>query len=105
MTAPANVTTDTELRCALTGRVLSPDEAYWAPPLVTFRELISAIASTALRAPSQLRYVLLAEQPDVAYAPEARELLARRRNAEQIKFLLSVLLSLLIIVGLIYLLA
>jgi hypothetical protein len=81
-----------ELRCALTGRVLSPDEAYWAPPVVTVRELITTFVSTLMRTPGSLGQVLLGELPNVPYAPEAREQLAARRTAEQLKLLGLVLL-------------
>jgi hypothetical protein len=99
MTSPSHAA-DAELHCALTGRVLSPDEAYWAPPLVTFNQLVTTIAATALRAPAQLGHLLTAEQADVAYAPEARELLVRRRSVEQAKFLGALLVGLLIIAAL-----
>lgn len=76
-----------ELRCALTGRPLTHDEAHWAPPLVTVRELVATVASTLLRTPGALGQVLLADMPNVPYAPEARERLAARRTAEQAKLL------------------
>lgn len=76
-----------ELQCALTGRVLSADEAYWAPPLITTGELIKTVTTTALRTPSNLGQVLLDEQPNVPYAPEARQELGSRRSVEQLKLL------------------
>jgi hypothetical protein len=82
---------DTQLYCALTGRPVTPEEAYWAPPLVTFKELASMTLSTLIRSPSMIGHILMAEQPDVPYSPEARDLLAKRRQAEQIKLLLALL--------------
>lgn len=76
-----------ELRCALTGRILSPEEAHWAPPLVTVRELIATFVTTLLRTPGSLGQVLMGELPNVPYAPEARDQLAARRTAEQLKLL------------------
>jgi hypothetical protein len=76
-----------ELRCALTGRPLRADEAYWAPPLITARQLLATIFRTLFTAPGALGQLLLGELPNVPYAPEAREQLAARRTAEQLKIL------------------
>jgi hypothetical protein len=78
---------ESDIRCALTGRSLRPDEAYWAPPLVTVGELVATIWRTMTTTPGNLSYVLMSEQPNVAYAPEARQELARRRSTEQVKLL------------------
>src|SRR5262245_52943179 len=94
-----------QLFCALTGQPLSPTEAYWAPPLVTARELITTIGRTALRAPGTLGHILFAEQPNVPYAPAAREQLAARRSAEQLKLLVGLLLAIALIATPIVLLA
>jgi hypothetical protein len=80
-----------QLYCALTGVPIGADEAYWAPPLVTFRQLLAAIAH-GLHAPSTLGTTLFAEQPNVPYAPAARAQLAARRSAEQLKLLVGLLL-------------
>ncbi|NNJ09939.1 hypothetical protein EKD04_006330 [Chloroflexales bacterium ZM16-3] len=80
-----------EIHCALTGRVLHPDEAYWAPPLVTMGDLVTTLWKTATTNPGGLGQVLMSEQPNVAYAPEARQELARRRSAEQLKLLVLLL--------------
>jgi hypothetical protein len=81
-----------QLFCALTGKPISAEEAYWAPPLVTTRQLVTTILRTLTRSPGNLGYVLLAEQPNVPYAQDAREQLAARRSAEQLKLLLGLLL-------------
>jgi hypothetical protein len=81
-----------QLFCALTGKPVSAAEAYWAPPLVTTRELVSTIVRVGLSAPGTLGNVLFQEQPNVPYAPEAREQLAARRSAEQLKLLIGLLL-------------
>lgn len=95
---------DGELRCALTGRTLTAAEAYWAPPLITTRELVSTLFQTLLRAPGTLGQVLLNELPNVPYAPEAREQLAARRTAEQLKLLgLLLLVAALLIVPIVLL--
>ncbi len=83
-----------QLYCSLTGRPISRDEAYWAPPLVTARELVTTILSTLIRAPHQLGYILFTEQPNVPYAKDVREQLAQRRSAEQLKLLIGMLVVL-----------
>ncbi len=93
------------LVCALTGRVLTKDEAYWAQPLITANQLVSTLARTALSNPGGLAAVLSADLPDVPYAPEARELLAKRRSAEQVKLLVGLLLiGALVVLPVLYLL-
>lgn len=87
-----------QLFCALTGRPISAEAAYWAPPLVTARELVVTVLTTLVRAPSTLGMILFAEQPNVPYAQEAREQLAARRSAEQLK-LLGVLLFALVLIA------
>jgi hypothetical protein len=95
---PIRPTAHEPLHCALTGKPISADEAYWAPPLVTARELVTTVAKTAWQSPGLLGVVLMAEQPDVPYAPEVREQLAARRSAEQAKLLVLLLIVLAIIV-------
>ncbi|NJN18927.1 MAG: hypothetical protein HC822_23050 [Oscillochloris sp.] len=80
------------LTCALSGRPLKPEEAYWAPPLVTTRDLISTIFRTLTTTPGALGQVLMAEMPNVPYAPEMREELGARRTSEQLKLLAVLLL-------------
>ena len=81
-----------QLYCALTGAPISAEEAYWAPPLVTFRQLLAAIGHGLAHSPGTLGTILFAEQPNVPYAPAAREQLAARRSAEQLKLLVGLLL-------------
>jgi hypothetical protein len=79
------------LFCALTGRPISHAEAYWAPPLVTARQLVSTVLRTLVTAPANLGPLLFDEQPNVPYAADVRERLAARRSAEQLKLLLGLL--------------
>jgi hypothetical protein len=95
-----------ELRCALTGRQLSAEEAYWAPPLITTAELVRTVTQTLFTAPGTLGQVLMADLPSVPYAPEARDLLARRRSVEQVKLLgLLLVIATLLIVPIVFLVA
>ncbi len=97
-----NDETTTELRCSLTGRPLTPEEAYWAPPLITARDLVTVFFKTLVTNPAALRDILLSDLPDVPYAPEARPLLARRRSVEQAKLLGLLLIIAVVVVGLIF---
>jgi hypothetical protein len=97
---PANhaVVIEEQLRCALTGKPISADTAYWAPPLVTASELVSTIVRGVLHSPGTLSQVLLAEQPNVPYDPAVRAQLAARRSSEQVKLLVGLLLAIAVIV-------
>ena len=88
-----------QLYCALTGQPVSAAEAYWAPPLVTARDLVATIARVGLRSPGALGHILFDEQPNVPYAPDAREQLAARRSTEQLKLLAGMLLAVALIVA------
>ncbi len=87
-----------QLRCALSGKPISAETAYWAPPLITARQLVAAITNSLLRAPGTLSHVLFDEQPNVPYAPELREQLAARRSSEQLKLLAGLLLIITLVV-------
>ena len=104
-TDQAPIVVDEQLFCSLTGEPLRAGDAYWAPPLVTARELMAAVITTLVRTPGNLGHVLFAEQPNVPYAPHARERLAARRTAEQLKLLAGLLLAVALIVIPIVLLA
>ncbi|MCG8348009.1 MAG: hypothetical protein MI924_09550 [Chloroflexales bacterium] len=94
-----------EVQCALTGKPINPHEAYWAPPLVTARQLIGTMATTLLQNPGNLGHILFDEQPNVPYAPEVREELGARRTAEQLKLLVLLLFIAAVILAPIVLLA
>ena len=94
-----------QLYCSLTGRALDAAEVYWAPPLVTARELVTTIVTTLLRSPGSLGHILLTEQADVPYAQDVRDQLADRRSAEQLKLLVGLLVAAVLIATPILLLA
>lgn len=95
-----------ELRCALTGRPLTAEEAYWAPPLITARQLIDTTLRTLFSVPGDLGAMLTVELPNVPFAPEARPELGSRRTAEQLKLLaLLMLIAALLIVPIVLLVA
>jgi hypothetical protein len=101
----ANETVQEQLYCALTGKPIDAETAYWAPPLVTARELITTIISGALHSPGTLSHILFAEQPNVPYDPAIRAELAARRSSEQLKLLVGLLSAIALMVVPIVLLA
>jgi hypothetical protein len=90
---------DEMVRCALTGKEIPANEAYWAPPLITTWQLIKTIVSNLVRSPGNLGMILFEKQDDVPYAPDARDELASRRTIEQLKLLgvLLVILALIVV--------
>jgi hypothetical protein len=87
-----------QLHCALTGKPISQADAYWAPPLVTARDLVGVVFANILHTPGNLSHVLFGEQANVPYAQDARDLLAQRRTAEQLKLLVGLLVIVALIV-------
>ena len=93
-----NTVVDEQLFCSLTGRPIEHDEAYWAPPLITARQLASAVFTALFRAPGTLGHVLFDEQPNVPYAKDIRDQLAARRSSEQLKLLVGLLVVVALVV-------
>lgn len=89
---------DEQVTCALTGKMISATEAYWAPPLITTSQLVSTTLRVLFTAPGMLGHVLFGEQPNVPYDPDVREELAARRSAEQLKLLVGLLVVVALIV-------
>lgn len=85
--------------CALCQKVMAKDEARRGQPFITARQLASTIFSTALRSPSLLGDILFKEMDQVDYCAECREIVAERRQSEQLKFLFGMLLILAIVIG------
>ena len=94
-----------QLYCALSGVPVKAETAYWAPPLVTARELVAAIVRGAMHSPGTLSHILFADQPNVPYDPAVREQLAARRSSEQLKLLVGLLAAIALVVIPIVLLA
>ncbi|MEO7912772.1 MAG: hypothetical protein ABIV47_24240, partial [Roseiflexaceae bacterium] len=57
-TAPTKEIVHEQLYCALTGVPVSAEEAYWAPPLVTFRQLMATITHGLMHSPGTLGTIL-----------------------------------------------
>lgn len=66
---------------------VSPEEAYWAPPLITTRALLDTLIRILFTNPAALGQILFGEQPNMPYAPDVRHELASRRSVEQLKLL------------------
>ncbi|MBP1467182.1 hypothetical protein EYB53_015820 [Candidatus Chloroploca sp. M-50] len=89
---PSTTVIKGELHCALTGKSIGPEHAYWAPPLITTRQLITTFVQTLFTNPGALGEVLLGELPNVPYDPAVRQELGNRRTAEQLKLLVFLLM-------------
>lgn len=68
-------------------------------PLITARQLATVTATTATRAPKMLGEILFREIEQVDYCEDCREVVAERRQSEQMKFLLGMLLVIALVVG------
>lgn len=64
------------------------------------RQLVTTAFTTALRAPGALGDVLFKELDQVTYCEECRELVAERRQTEQLKFVGAMLIVVLMLVAL-----
>ncbi len=86
--------------CARCQANLCDEHTRTGQQLITARQLVTTIATTAVRAPGLLSEVLLKDLDQVAYCPTCRTYIARRRQSEQLKFLGGLLLVLLLVVAL-----
>lgn len=66
-------------------------------PFITARQLVTTTASTAFRTPQLLGDILFKELDEVPYCPSCRQEVAVKRQSEQMKFLLVVLLFMLLV--------
>ena len=87
-------------RCVNCQRGICDEHTRIGQPLITARQLVSATVTTAVRAPGLLNEVLFKELDKVPYCPACREAIAARRQTEQLKVLVGLLLALLLVVGL-----
>ncbi|HEX6290804.1 MAG TPA: hypothetical protein VFZ66_16590 [Herpetosiphonaceae bacterium] len=68
-------------------------------PFITARQLVATTASTAVRAPRLLGDILLKELDEVPYCVGCRQELAVKRQSEQMKFMLVVLLLMALVIS------
>jgi hypothetical protein len=71
-------------------------------PFISARQLVTITATTAFRTPALLGDILLKELPKVPYCVKCRLRVVGKRQAEQFKFVLSLLLIVSLMVGLLY---
>jgi hypothetical protein len=93
-----------EFVCACCHAPVCAADVQYGQPLITARQLISLTAITAFRAPKLLGDILLKELPPAPYCAPCRQKLPAKRQAEQLKFMLGVLLLLAVVTaGILYL--
>lgn len=68
-------------------------------PFISTRQLVTVTATTALRTPALLGDILLKELPKVPYCMLCRLEILSKRQAEQFKFVLSLLLLGVVLIG------
>lgn len=95
--SPAATTSATT--CTVCGTSLRDEDIRLGQPFITARQLVTTIVTTALRAPGVLSDLLFKELDQVPYCAECRDELAAKRTGEQLKFLLSVLLVMALVIG------
>lgn len=86
--------------CTICQAALCTAHVQQGQPFITARQLVTTTASTAFRAPAMLGDILFKELDLVPYCAECREEVAGKRTTEQLKFLLTVLLVMAIVIGL-----
>ena len=79
---------------------LCADHTILSHPLITVRQLMTAILTTAMRAPGMLGELLFKELDQVNYCATCRETVSVQRQAEQLKLAGGMLLALVLVVGL-----
>ena len=91
-------------RCVSCEKHLCDEHTIIGQQLITARQLVTTVASTAVRAPRMLGEILLKELDQVGYCTQCREHVANQRQVEQLKFLGGLFLGILVLVGLVVLL-
>ena len=101
--ATAMYSTDTQLTCATCDTPLRDAEAQYGHPLITARQLTTMAVHTAIRSPKLFSEMMLKELPPVPYCTACRQQLSVRRQAEQMKFLVGMLLVFALLAGVVVL--
>jgi hypothetical protein len=82
--------------CTLCHAGLCNEHIQKGQPFITARQLVATTATTAFRTPQLLGDILFRELDEVPYCASCRQEIAVKRQAEQTKFLLGVLLLMLL---------
>ena len=83
-----------ELACSLCQQPLHVVDAKYGHPFITTRQLVSMAIATLIRSPKLFSEVMFTELPPAPYCSECRQQLHSRRQTEQLKLLLGLLLFL-----------
>ena len=97
--APSAYVEDTELTCSSCGTPLYTNDVQYGHPFITARQLTSMAFQTATRSPKLLKEVMLKEMPAIPYCGSCRQKLPAKRQAEQIKFMLGMLVLCAVLIG------
>ena len=87
-------------QCARCQAQLCDEHTVAGQPVITARQLVGAIVTTAVHAPGLLGDIFFKELDQVGYCPTCRQHVAVQRMAEQQKFLGGLLLVLVLVLGL-----
>lgn len=85
--------------CTWCNAALCNEHVQIGQPFITARQLMATTATTAVRAPGLLPDILFKELDQVAYCAGCREELAGKRTSEQLKFLLTILFIMAVVIG------
>jgi hypothetical protein len=86
--------------CTACGALLQHAEAHYGHPLITARQLITMGTQAAIRSPKLFGEVMLAQLPPVPYCAACRQQLPAKRQAEQLKFMMGVLVLIVFLIAL-----
>ena len=85
--------------CAFCHAALCNQHIQMGQPFISARQLVATTASTAVRTPRLLGDILFKELDEVVYCPACRKDVAIKRQSEQMKFLMGMLLVMLLAVS------
>jgi hypothetical protein len=85
--------------CTLCQAALCNEHIQKGQPFITARQLVATTTVTAFRTPQLLGDILFKELDEVPYCATCRQEVAVKRQSEQMKFLLGVLLVMLLAVS------
>ena len=83
--------------CTFCRAAICNEHTQLGQPFITARQLVTTTASTAFRTPQLLGDILFKELDEVPYCPTCRKEVAVKRQSEQMKFLMVVLLLMLLV--------
>ncbi len=85
--------------CTACGAPLQQAQAHYGHPLITARQLVTMGTQAAIRSPKLFGEMMLNELPPVPYCAACRQKLPAKRQAEQLKFMMGVIMFLILLIG------